>query len=238
MPGIRKRIKEELRQHSISLPLTKSVNPQESDTPHLRGKDVITFSKEKHYSGGENVQSHYSPENASDDLPRHNSLVQSNPCTKSNTSNAYTVVDREGSPSVLHDILPPSKDYTYVVENVQVLSLSSHDSPQLRTTLRINLSTKNEADKWMSEFMEHSKCTYRVTKTTKPSMKRVLAKYTMHCQHYRKALSQKQMQSHLLASSRTPKKPLTMGMRNKKNRLSSPTNTNHIGSHKEADALG
>ena len=168
MPGICKCIKEELCQHSISLPLTKSVNPQESDIPHLTGKDVITFSKEKHYSEGENVHSHYSLENASDDLPCHNSLVQCNPCTKSNTNNVYTVVDREGSPSVLHDFLPQSKNYIYVVESVQVLSLSSCDSPQPRMTLRINLSTKNEADKWMSEFMELSKCTYRDTKTNNP----------------------------------------------------------------------
>ena len=64
--------------------------------------------------------------------------------------------------------------------------------------------------------MAHSKCTYRVTKTTKPVMKRVLAKYTMHCQHFRKTLTLKQRQAHLHAATHGKKKPLISGNRDKK----------------------
>ena len=63
--------------------------------------------------------------------------------------------------------------------------------------------------------MKTSKCTYRVTKTTKPAMKRVLVKYTYHCQHYKKPLSQKHLSAHLLAR-KPSKNPLTADIRHKK----------------------
>ena len=128
------------------------------------------------------------------------SKIHPTPSTQQITDNTNTAVNREGSPGMLHNVWPSSKDYTYVIEKLAVQSFPTHDSPQLQTTLQINLSTKDEEDKWLSDFMEHSKSTYHVTKTTKSSLKRVVVKYTMHCQHHGKVLSQRQLQSHSWAT--------------------------------------
>lgn len=89
-------------------------------------------------------------------------------------------------------------------------------TPNFEATVRINISDKQQADKWLQDFMTRSKCTYRVTKTTNPAMKRVLAKYVMHCQHFRKALTPKQVQAKFHAATNRKKKPLVSGIRNKK----------------------
>ncbi len=41
-----------------------------------------------------------------------------------------------------------------------------------------------------------TKCTYRVSRTYKPTLKRVTYKIDMHCQHFRKPLTKQQQQVH------------------------------------------
>ena len=62
----------------------------------------------------------------------------------------------------------------------------------------------------------HSKCTYRVTKTVKPTMKRVKCKLVMHCQHYAKKLTQKRREKSALARVKKARAPLCLQLRNKK----------------------
>ncbi len=125
-------------------------------------------------------------------------------------------VSNSQCPEQLREILPPSDEYSYVIEEFKPCTNAPHDTPSFETTLRINLADKSMADQWLKEFMSQSNCTYRLTKTTKPALKRVLAKYSMHCHHFRKPLSQKQSQARLQSHSRSKKNPLIAGMRNKK----------------------
>ena len=117
-------------------------------------------------------------------------------------------------PDNLKEVLPPEK-YTYIIEEYESCP-KTHDTPKFEATIRINITNKAQADQWLQEFMCHSKCTYRITKTTNPTLKRVVTKYTMHCQHYRKPSSAKQMEAHLHAHTTEKKKPLTSGIRDKK----------------------
>ena len=127
------------------------------------------------------------------------------------------IVTRDECPHSLKQVLPMSGKYTYVIEDFKdTCSVQSQDTPNFEATVRINISEKQHADQWLDEFMSDSKCTYRVTKTTKPTLKRVQAKYTMHCQHFRKALSQKQKNAQLCAHKSSKKNPLAFDIRNKK----------------------
>ena len=118
-------------------------------------------------------------------------------------------------PSSLKPILPQSTEYSYIIEEFTE-SEPLNDTPNFEATVRINISDKQQADKWLQDFMTRSKCTYRVTKSTNPAMKRVLAKYVMHCQHFRKALTPKQVQAKFRAATNRKKNPLVSGIRNKK----------------------
>ena len=113
-------------------------------------------------------------------------------------------------------IMPLDGQCTYVVEKFLInVENDEFDTPHFEATFRLNLDSKESVDAWLAKFMESSKCIYRVTKTTQPMLKRVALKYTYHCQHYRKPLSQKQMSAHLLAC-KPNKNPLTAGVRDKK----------------------
>lgn len=55
-------------------------------------------------------------------------------------------------------------------------------------------------------MMDHSHCTYRLTKGRSAGTKRVLHKAEMHCQHQAKALTPKQMKKAALARPKSSKK--------------------------------
>eukprot|EP00118_Oscarella_pearsei_P019527 m.208173 g.208173 ORF g.208173 m.208173 type:complete len:226 (+) comp39701_c1_seq9:439-1116(+) len=134
------------------------------------------------------------------------------------------VLSADQCPLELKDILPPEDCYSYVLEDFKSLSSCASDlkQPEFETTLRINLSDSKEADKWLKEFMVQSKTTYRVTRTCKPGMKRVAAKFITHCHHFQKQLSQKQLEAHEKAlAKRGIKNPLIAGIRCKKTNCSS-----------------
>ena len=112
--------------------------------------------------------------------------------------------------------MPSSDNYTYIVEEfIPSKETGNFDTPQFDATIHLNLDSKDAVDTWLAEFMKTSKCTYRVTKTIKPAMKRVLVKYTYHCQQYKKPLRQKQLSAHLLAR-KPSENPLTADIHHKK----------------------
>ena len=98
-------------------------------------------------------------------------------------------------------MLQPNDKYTYVIQSYQE-EKDTLDAPRFSATIHINLQSEEEARQWVDEMSEHSKCTYRVTKTVKPAMKRVKCKLVMHCQHYAKKLTQRQM-AHVCTSQST-----------------------------------
>ena len=55
---------------------------------------------------------------------------------------------------------------------------------------------ETQAKDWVDSLSEKTKCTYRVSHTYKPSLKRVTFKIDMHCQHFRKPPTKKQQQLH------------------------------------------
>ena len=119
----------------------------------------------------------------------------------------------------LQFILPPDDMYSYVVESYIAINSESatSDSPHFSATIRINLTKEEDANKWMESMSNHSKCTYRVTKTVTACMKKISCKFVKHCQHYAKKLSPKQAEKS--AISRVHKKgkaPLTSQVRKKK----------------------
>jgi len=116
----------------------------------------------------------------------------------------------------LKSIMPSNDKYTYVVEEfAPSKETGEYDTHQFDAKFCLNLDSKEAVDAWLDEFMESSKCTYWVTKTTKPAMKRVLLKYSYHYQHYRKSLSKKQLSAHLVAR-KPSKNPLTADCATKK----------------------
>ncbi len=82
--------------------------------------------------------------------------------------------------------------------------------------MRINLRNEEEATEWLQNMQQHSLTTYRVTRTSKPGLRRVLYKSERHCQHFRKKLSEKQTVKSALAQSKKARRPLTAMVRDKK----------------------
>ena len=119
-------------------------------------------------------------------------------------------------PSSLKFVLPPSDDYSYVVEGYDVVPSGNNDSPHFTSTVRINLDTEEDAKVWMERMSEHNKCTYRTTKTVKPGQIRTTYKFVKHCQHFAKKLWPKQAENFALSRTRKVKTPLSSQLRNKK----------------------
>ena len=111
--------------------------------------------------------------------------------------NCYSVLNRNDCPKQLRAVVPQSNKYIYVIDEFKVSEQHCLDSLQFSATLRINLATKADAEQWLKQFMCHSKCTYRTTRTKKIAFKHLVVKFHMHCQHHRKSLSHKQKQAHL-----------------------------------------
>ena len=109
----------------------------------------------------------------------------------------------------LECVLPVSEKYTYLVESFKKLSQHTFcgaPTVNFEACIRVNLKDKSEALEWIVALSVETKCTYRVTRTYKPSMKRVCYKLDMHCHHFRKKLTQKQLST----SAQKKKKTKTM----------------------------
>ena len=88
----------------------------------------------------------------------------------------------------LQDVLPNQRNVMYIVTNyAKIASCSFSGAPRhaFEATVRMNISSKKEAQSWLQEMMCHSKCTYCHTKGRTPGQKRVFFKVEMHCQHYK-----------------------------------------------------
>ena len=121
----------------------------------------------------------------------------------------------------LKAILPPKStsrnmSYTYVIEKYEDLiqeAFSGEPEECCNVEFRVNLHSEEEFSNWITAFSQSSQCTYRKTRTYNPSLKRVLYKLDMHCHHYRKQLTAKQLR----AKSKKPKKQTMVStLRNKK----------------------
>ena len=113
-------------------------------------------------------------------------------------------------------MLSPDVCYSYIVEEYcEQLHENFTGAPEsFKATIRINLKDETEAKEWIKRMSNHSSCTYRITRSYKPSLKSVLYRTDMHCQHQRKQLTQKQLASK--AAARKSKYPLMGGLRQKK----------------------
>ena len=192
MPEIRKRISRELKANKLMEITLKPTVCQCSEKAH--SSKTLTESETADTRDGGNAHSH--------------------PSTKPPSNVPKQWKDLKAS---LKQVLPPHEQYTYIIETYQESSESHQDAPQFSATIRINLQNETDARDWINEMSNHSKCTYRVTKTVKPSMKRIKCKFAMHCQHYAKKLTQKQREKSALARVKKAKKgPLSLQLRNKK----------------------
>ena len=119
----------------------------------------------------------------------------------------------------IQSVLPPSKKYTYVLEEVNVKQKAEFEgapSHSFHSVIRMNVSSEAEAREWLEEMMAHTLTTYRITRTFKPGLKRVKCKLEMHCQHHKKALTPVQKKQSALAKSKKSRYPLTHTNRDKK----------------------
>ena len=118
----------------------------------------------------------------------------------------------------LQAVLPNEKSTTYVVTELTALpTLTFSGAPPyaFEAFIRINLKTKDDAQEWLQNIMQHSKCTYRHTRGRAAGLKRVLHKVDMHCQHQKKQMTPKQQQIAALAHAKPIRKSLLHNRRNK-----------------------
>ena len=96
----------------------------------------------------------------------------------------------------LQDVLPPTDKYSYLLEAFQQLpkeTFCGAPESSFEVKLCVNLENEEDTKEWVSTLMEQSKCTYRVTRSYHPKMKRVRYKLDLHCQHFKKKLTDKQV---------------------------------------------
>ena len=116
------------------------------------------------------------------------------------------VVSWDELPCFLQSVIPPDDEYSYVIEECNKLpaeGFSGAPSNRFVATMRINLNNGEQAKHWVDKMCNHSKCTYRITRTYKPSLKRIMWRADMHCQHQRKPLSTKQLAAKALSKKKT-----------------------------------
>ena len=168
MPEIRKRISRELKANKLMEITLKPTVCQCSENAH--SSTTLTESETADTRDGGNTHSH--------------------PSTKPPSNVPMQWKDLKAS---LKQVLPLHEQYTYIIETYQESRESHKDAPQFSATIRINLQNETDARDWINEMSNHSKCTYQVTKTVKPSMKRIKCKFVMHCQHYAKKSREKSL---------------------------------------------
>lgn len=120
-------------------------------------------------------------------------------------------------PDELQCVLP--KEYSYLIEEYNKLPHSTCHSPRFKAQFRINLQDEEGVSQWLNDFQSHSMCTYRITRTYKLQFKKVKYKVDMHCQHFRKKLTSKQLAQS--SCSRKKSVSLVSDTRNKKTQCAS-----------------
>lgn len=110
--------------------------------------------------------------------------------------------------------MPTDEMYSYIIEEFSELPKEEYPDSRFTATIRINLNNAEDAKEWIGKMCYHSKCTYRITRTYKPSLKRILWRTDMHCQHQRKPLSIKQSAAKAVCKKAT--NPLMEDVKQKK----------------------
>ncbi len=98
---------------------------------------------------------------------------------KVETPYLHHILTHDSLPPLLHEILP--QPYTYYFQSISIgcnLSFSG--------TFLTNSTSKDSAVKWISEFQENTKTTYRITRGVQSKGKIIMYKTMRHCQHKRK----------------------------------------------------
>ena len=75
----------------------------------------------------------------------------------------------------LKAVLPANESYTYLVEHYKKLPQSEFCGAPVfnfEADLRVNLENEMQGRAWLTEMFEQCKCTYRVSRTHKPWLKR------------------------------------------------------------------
>lgn len=115
----------------------------------------------------------------------------------------------------LQGVLPSTDRYTYLIEEFELLpndTFCGAPEASFEVKLRANLDNEEDTKEWLSAFMKQSKCTYRVTRSYHPKMKKNHYKLDLHCQHYKKKLTDKQVAKRGKPKSKT----FVSELRNKK----------------------
>ena len=124
--------------------------------------------------------------------------VSSSEFSSTESETEYGNIGKTGCDLVpeLRNVLPITDKYTYIVESFKTLpdqSFCGASKVNFEAHIRMNLETEEQAKEWVRELSDQCKCTYRVTRTYKPALKRVTYKVDLHCQHFRKKLTKKQL---------------------------------------------
>ena len=90
------------------------------------------------------------------------------------------IIAHDYLPPLLHEILPPA--YTYIFQKISF----NPSNLACCTTFLINSPSQESATKWITDFQEQNKTTYRITRGTQCKGKRIIYKTVRHCQHKRK----------------------------------------------------
>ena len=107
----------------------------------------------------------------------------------------------------LQCVLPEGTEFSYLVESYQALpqhTFCGAPVANFEAHVRVNLDDEADVKNWIDSLSKKTKCTYRVSCTYKPTLKRVTYKIDMHCQHFRKPLTKRQQQVHNQVKKKTP----------------------------------
>ena len=129
----------------------------------------------------------------------------------SNNHETHPITCEQLAPDI-QSVLPHNEEYTYVVQSHQTYTTNSFKgAPEFSFEPLdcINLDNKEAVDKWLEKMMEASLWTYRVTRGChKPRGTRIVCRHKMHCQHYRKPPTAKQIQHGAATKAKKDKKAL------------------------------
>ena len=85
-------------------------------------------------------------------------------------------------PQLIGGVLP--EKYSYIFETFQPITTSTEVA--FSATLNVNLTTLEEAMKWISALESHTSSTFRMTRGNRTTGARIIYKTDRHCQHKQK----------------------------------------------------
>ena len=95
-----------------------------------------------------------------------------------------SILNHENLPPLLSTILSP--EHSYIFESVSITKGDITNSFVCSAVFLPNVNSQTGATQWIQDFYDRTKTTYRTSRGTKTSGKRLLYKTMRHCQHKRK----------------------------------------------------